>query len=114
LVLLDRSDLDQGRADAGSVLLLLLLRFAKLLDRDQILPDEQFTEAAGGHAFALTSEGGCVERPRRSAAVLRSKGPEKKVSRKRRGACQHDPRRLHVALDLRGQLRDRREAALGP
>src|SRR5215471_4765881 len=55
-----------------------------------------------------------VEQPRRSAAVLRSKGPEKKVSRKRRGACQHHPRRLHVALDLRGQLRDGGEAALGP
>jgi hypothetical protein len=55
LVLLDRSDLDQGGADPGAVLLLLLLRFAELLDRDQVFPDEQFTEAAGGHAFALPS-----------------------------------------------------------
>src|SRR5262249_40488324 len=58
LVLLDRSDLDQGRADAGAVLLLLLLRLAQLLDGDEVLPDEQFTESAGRHAFALTSEAG--------------------------------------------------------
>jgi hypothetical protein len=32
LVLLDRPDLDQRRADAGAVLLLLLLRLAELLD----------------------------------------------------------------------------------
>ena len=47
LRLLDRSDLDQRGADAGAVLLLLLLRFAQLLERDQVLADEQFTEATG-------------------------------------------------------------------
>ena len=52
LVLLDGAHLDERRANAGAVSLLLFLGFAELLDRDQILSDEQFTQTAGGHALA--------------------------------------------------------------
>src|SRR5215469_1478202 len=49
----------------------------------------------------------------RSAVEIRSKRPEKKVSRNGRGTCKHHPGLLHIPLDLRGQLRDGGEATLG-
>src|SRR5207248_5408560 len=46
LRLFDRAGLDQRGADAGAVLLLLLLRLAELLYRNQIFADKEFAKSS--------------------------------------------------------------------
>lgn len=55
LRLLDGADFDQCSADAGAALLLLFLRIAQLLNRNQALANEQLSQTTRHACFASQS-----------------------------------------------------------